>query len=71
MAAMLEIGRILIFFGLIFLILGVVLMAGVKVPRLPGDIYIEREGSTFIFPIVTSIIISIILSIILNLFLKK
>lgn len=43
-----------------------------KIPlgRLPGDIYIKKENSTFYFPIVTSILISLIISLILRI-LKK
>jgi hypothetical protein len=36
--------------------------------RLPGDIRIEREHSSFYFPIVTCIVISIVLSLLLSLF---
>jgi hypothetical protein len=36
--------------------------------RLPGDIRIERDHSSFYFPIVTCIIISIVLSLLLSLF---
>lgn len=64
---MADIGRILIFLGLILALLGgIVLLAG-KIPglgRLPGDILIQRRNMTFYFPIATSILISIILSLI-------
>ena len=33
--------------------------------RLPGDIYVEREGFSFYFPITTTIIVSLVLSLIL------
>lgn len=36
-----------------------------KLGKLPGDIVIKKENTTFYFPIVTSIIISIVLSAIL------
>ncbi|MCG3112228.1 MAG: DUF2905 domain-containing protein [Candidatus Manganitrophus sp.] len=64
---MADIGRILIFLGLILALLGgIVLLAG-KIPglgRLPGDILIQRRNVTFYFPIATSILISIVLSLI-------
>lgn len=64
---MADIGRILIFIGLILALLGgIVLLAG-KIPglgRLPGDILIQRRNVTFYFPIATSILISIVLSLI-------
>ena len=36
--------------------------------RLPGDIYVEREGFSFYFPITTGILVSIVLSVLLWLF---
>ena len=38
--------------------------------RLPGDIVIKKENSSFYFPIVTCIVVSVIISLIL-IFLKK
>jgi hypothetical protein len=71
---MTELGKILLGFGLVMVILGVVLMlAGNlsgKVPwigRLPGDIYIERGNFRFYFPLATSILVSIILTLVLTL----
>ncbi len=64
---MADLGRILIFLGLLLIVVGgIVLLAG-KIPglgRLPGDILIQRRNITFYFPIATSILISIILSLI-------
>jgi len=67
-------GRILISFGILFLIIGGVFLLLSRVGnigRLPGDIFIQRGNVTFFFPIVTSIVLSIILSIILNLFIRR
>jgi hypothetical protein len=36
--------------------------------RLPGDIFVQREGLTFYAPITTGILVSIVLSLILWLF---
>ncbi len=38
--------------------------------RLPGDIVIKRENSTFYFPIVTCLLISLILSLLMKIFRK-
>jgi uncharacterized protein HemY len=72
---MTELGKILLVFGLLMVILGVVLLAAGtlsgKVPwlgRLPGDIYIRRDNFTLYFPLATGIIISIILTVIFSLF---
>lgn len=62
-------GRTLIIFGVVLVILGLVLSFGPKIPylgRLPGDIRIERDEFRFYFPIVTCIIISILLSLVLS-----
>jgi DUF2905 family protein len=70
-----ELGKILLGFGLLMVILGgILLVAGNlsgKVPwfgRLPGDFYIQRGNWTFYFPLGTSLLISIILTIIVALF---
>jgi uncharacterized protein HemY len=72
---MTDLGKILLIFGLLMVILGVVLLAAGtlsgKVPwlgRLPGDIYLKRDNFTLYFPLATCIIISIILTVIFSLF---
>lgn len=71
---MTDIGKVIIFAGVVLIVLGVVTIFSSKIPligKLPGDILIKKEGFTFYFPIVTSIIISIIITIIINLFMRK
>ena len=66
-----ELGKILIVFGGVMVLLGIALWRGFGagwLGRLPGDIRIERGQSAFYFPIVTCIIISILLSFILSIF---
>ena len=65
-----TIGKYLLILGAVIAGLGAVLMVmerlpGLRIGRLPGDIYIERGGWRFYFPLMTSIIISVILSLIL------
>jgi len=48
--------------------LGLVVMLGVPLGRLPGDFYVKRGSVSFYFPLATSIIVSIILTLILALF---
>jgi hypothetical protein len=38
--------------------------------HLPGDIYIERKGFTFYFPLTSSILVSLVLSLLIWLFRK-
>src|SRR5262245_23676349 len=70
-----DVGKVLLGFGLLVVILGgFILIASKfteKVPwigRLPGDIYVERDGWSFYFPLATSIVISVVLTLIFWLF---
>ena len=67
------IARFLILAGVVFVILGVLLMLFPKIPtlRMPGDIVIRRDNSVFYFPIVTSIVLSIIITIVLNIIIRR
>jgi hypothetical protein len=62
------IGRLLIVFGVLLVVMGaaIVLLGGL--PRLPGDIYVQRKGFTLYIPILGSILVSVILTLLLNLF---
>ncbi|MBI4136574.1 DUF2905 domain-containing protein [Candidatus Roizmanbacteria bacterium] len=68
-----SLGNTIIIFGLILVLVGIGmhLLSRFGIPKLPGDILIEREGFTFYFPIVSSIVISIILTILFNVFMRK
>jgi len=70
----LEIGKTLIYIGIMIVIIGVVVLFSDKLPfnlgRLPGDISIKKEHFSFYFPITTSILISIIFSLLFYLFSK-
>ncbi len=69
-----DIGKIIIFIGLVLVVIGFIFMLGSKLPfigKLPGDIAIVRKNYSFYFPVTTCIIISIILSFILWLFNKR
>jgi hypothetical protein len=69
---MTELGKILIFLGVLLAVFGVLLVFGSRqhlpLGRLPGDIvYHGKHGTTVYFPIVTSILISLVLSLVLYL----
>jgi hypothetical protein len=71
-----TIGRFLIVVGLAIALVGVILVLagrfpGLKIGRLPGDIYVERERWSFYFPLATSILLSVIISLILWLVSRK
>jgi uncharacterized protein HemY len=59
-----DLQRFLIGLGLVILIVGIAwpLLSRLGLGRLPGDIVIERGGTSFYFPVVTCIIVSVALS---------
>ena len=61
-------GKALVYLGLGIAGLGVVMMLGLPIGRLPGDIYVKRDGFSFYFPLTTSIILSIVLTLVLAFF---
>jgi len=58
----------LVFIGLAIAGLGLLMMLGLPIGRMPGDIAFKRGHFSFYFPITTSIIVSIILTLIFSLF---
>jgi hypothetical protein len=65
-----DMQRLLIGLGLVILVVGIAwpIITRIGLGRLPGDIVIQRGGTSFYFPIVTCIVVSIVLSAILWLF---
>lgn len=61
-------GRLLVVVGLLVTGAGLLIMLGVPLGRLPGDIVIRRGGGTFYFPWVTCILVSVVLTLIMALF---
>jgi hypothetical protein len=59
------VGKLLVIVGLLVAFVGVLVMVGVPIGRLPGDISYRRGNTTFYFPIVTSIVASILLTLLL------
>ena len=64
----LTMGRGLVIVGLVIAAIGVVVMMGVPIGRLPGDFTIRRGSITFYFPLATSIVVSILLTLLLQWF---
>ena len=67
-----EPGKLLILFGAVLLVVGLLLTLGPKLPgrlgRLPGDLIIRRDNFTFYFPLVTCLLLSVVLSLLFWLF---
>lgn len=62
-----EIGKALIFFGIIIVVLGLILtfLPSLRVGRLPGDIHIQKDNWQIYIPLTTGILLSILLSLLL------
>lgn len=68
-------GRVLIALGILLVIIGLAAEYAGRLPfrigRLPGDIYIQRNNTTFYFPIVTCILVSLVLTLLLWIFNRR
>jgi hypothetical protein len=68
---MTDIGKILVFFGVVLLVLGGLFLllgrSGLPIGRLPGDFLYRGKNTTFYFPLATSIVLSAVLSLVLYL----
>lgn len=67
-------GKLLMLLGIVLFVIGLIVTFGPKIPflgKLPGDIYVERKGFSFSFPIVTCLVVSVIGTLILNIFFRK
>jgi hypothetical protein len=58
-------GRALVGAGLVLVAIGLLVMLGVPIGRLPGDVVVRRGSFTLYFPIVTSMIVSVLLTLLL------
>lgn len=61
-------GKALLVAGLVLAAVGALMMVGLPLFRLPGDISVRRGSFSFHFPIVTSIVLSILLTLLFALF---
>ena len=61
-------GKAIIAIGVLLVLGGLLIQAGVPLGRLPGDIAIKRGNSSFYFPIVTCILISVVLTVVSAIF---
>ena len=60
-------GKLLIVIGLIIVGAGLLVMLGVPIGRLPGDISYRRGNTTVYIPITSSILASVILTLLFSL----
>ncbi len=62
-----DVGKLLVFAGLVITAIGLLVMLGIPFGRLPGDVVVRRGSFTLYFPIVTSIVLSLLLTLVLML----
>ena len=60
--------RTLVLVGLVIAAIGGLMMLGLPLGRLPGDIVVQRGRGSFYFPIVTCVVLSVLLTVLLSLF---
>jgi len=61
-------GKILVFGGGLLMLIGLAIMAGLPLFKLPVDFVVRRGPVTFYFPLVTSVLLSILLTLLMMFF---
>jgi len=59
-------GRLLIAIGILLVVIGALVQAGLPIGRLPGDIVVRRERGTFYFPVVTCLVLSLLFTLLMT-----
>jgi hypothetical protein len=62
------VGKLLVVVGLGIAGIGLLMMLGLPLFRLPGDFAVRRGNFSFYFPLATSIVLSILLTLLFSLF---
>ena len=68
---MASMGRLLIAAGLVLVALGVLFLIAGRLPRLPGDVVVQRPNVTVYVPLGTMILVSLVLTFLLNVLLRR
>ena len=58
-------GKSLVILGLVVVAIGLVMMAGFPLGRLPGDFHVKRGSVSFYFPLTSSLLVSALLTLVL------
>jgi hypothetical protein len=62
------VGKVLVLVGLGIAGVGLLVLLGFPLGRLPGDIVVRREHVSFYLPVTTSVLLSLLLSLLVALF---
>jgi len=69
-----SIGKLLALIGILLLLIGGSLLLidrlGIKIGQLPGNIRIQTDSLTCVFPLLSSILLSVFLTVVVNLVLR-
>jgi hypothetical protein len=63
-----TLGKLLLIVGLVISGIGLLVMLGLPLGRLPGDFSVKRGNFAFYFPLTTSIVLSILLTLLFAFF---
>jgi len=66
-----SLGRLLMVTGAVLFAAGVLLTVAGRVPRLPGDIVIQRPNLTVFIPLGWMIVVSVVLTVLLNVLIRR
>jgi hypothetical protein len=69
-----ELGRALVIFGVVIVLIGGLVMLAGKMPfvgKLPGDIVVKKGNFTLYAPLMTGLILSLLLTLVLNLWSRR
>ena len=61
-------GKLLVIGGAIAMLVGLAILAGMPLFKLPGDFVVRRGPVTFYFPLATSVLLSILFTLLVMLF---
>jgi hypothetical protein len=62
------VGKSIVLLGLVITGLGLLMVWGVPLGRLPGDFSVRRGNVSFYFPLTTSIVVSLVLTLLFAIF---
>ncbi len=63
--------KVLVIVGILIAAVGLLMMAGFPLGRLPGDFTVRRGAFTFYFPLASSILVSVVLTGVMYLLLRR
>ncbi|MEO0080021.1 MAG: DUF2905 domain-containing protein [candidate division WOR-3 bacterium] len=66
-------GRLLLIAGLFLILVGgaLLILSRFGIPRLPGDILIQRRNLMIYIPVASALVLSLILTVLLNLLIRR